>query len=275
MEFEIGIEITRNFTSSSIREIQGRTEEVRINATPNDLNNLTKCLEGGANKFSFSAQGLLKRTKSVKLRAPEMVKDVLASKRGTRIGLVVSKGHEEKVYFEGKGKNPVLDSIVEKEMIVGIDEDIDGRGMQVQKPSEEEVKDKVRYLLEFGSGIVAVSLHHACLNPANENLVKQLIESDYPRHYLGAVPVLISTDFISERDDFLRTMVCLLNAYTWFQVDHFLRRVEALLRQNGYNRSLWVSQADGGVVPIARVTPLKTYASDQIGFVKSMYHDLR
>ncbi len=275
MAFEIEIEMTRNFINTFIREIQGRTEEIRIRTTLDDFTGLIKCVEEGAKKFGFSAQDLLKRTKSVKLRAPEIVPDTLANKSGAKVGLVVSKGHEKNVYFEGKDKNPVLDSIVMKEMIVGIEEETDGRGMQVLKPRDEEVKDKLRYLLELGSGIIAVGLNHAGLNSANERSVKELIESDYPRHYLGAVPVLISADFSDERDNSLRTHVCLLNAYIWFNVDRFLRRVEALLRQHGYHYRLWVAQADGAVVPITRVTPLKTCASDPIGFIKSMYRDLR
>ena len=274
MAFEIEIEITRSFISTSVREIQGRTEEIRTKTTPDNFAGLIKCVEEGAKRFGSSAHDLLKRTKSVKLRAPEIVPDTLANRSGAKVGLVVSKGHEKNVYFEGVDKNPVLDSIVMKEMIVGIEEETDGRGIQILKPRDEEVKDKLRYLLELGSGIIAVGLNHAGLNPANERLVKEMIESDYPRHYLGAVPVLISADFISERDDFLRATVCLLNAYIWFNVDHFLRRVEALLRQNGYHYRLWVAQADGAIVPITRVTPLKTCASDPIGFIKAMVRDL-
>lgn len=273
MGFEIGIEITRNFTSGLIREIQGRTEEVRIKTNLDALSSLLKCIEEGAKKFGCATQELLKRTRSVKLRAPEIVAETLANKAGARVGLMVSKGHEGNAYFEGKTKNIILDAIVVKEMIVGIEEEVNIRGEQVLKPQEEEVKDKLRYLLEFGSGIIVVSFHNSALNPANERLVKRLIESDYPRHYLGAVPVLVSTDYSSERDDFLRTNVSLLNAYTWFNVDGFLRRVETLLRRHGYNHSLLVAQPDGGVVDIPKVTPLKTYASDQIGFIKSMYND--
>jgi N-methylhydantoinase A/acetophenone carboxylase len=275
MEFEIGIEITGNFTNGSIREAQGRTEEVRTKTNSDALGSLMKCVVEGAKKFGYDAPDLLKRTQLVKLRAPEIVTETLANKTGARVGLVVSKGYEGNAYFEGRSKNLVLDVFVVRELIVGIEEEVTVRGEQVLKPGEEEVKDKLRYLLEFGSGIIVVSFHHSTLNPANERLVKRLIESDYPRHYLGAVPVLVSTDYSNEHDDFLRTNVSLLNAYTWFNVDRFLRRVETLLRQHGYNHSLLVAQADGGVVDIPKVTPLKTYASDQIRFIKSMYNDLR
>jgi len=271
VEFEVELETTRNYTTGFIKNTQGDTEEIRIKTAPDVLASLIMCIEEGAKKFGYSAQDLLKKTKSVKLRAPEIITDTLANKNGARIGLVVSKGHEKKVYFEGNGENPTIGSIVAKDMIVGIKEEVSDSGEELLKPLEEEVKDRVRYLLEFGSGIIAVSLKNATLNPANERFVKAVIDSDYPRHYLGAVPVLVASDFSDERDDFLRTNVCLLNAYTWFDLDHFLRRCEAFLQKNGYNYSLLVTQADGEADFIHKVTPLKTCASDQIAFIRSIY----
>lgn len=271
MEFEVELETTKNYTTSFVKDTQGDTEEIRIKTAPDVLASLIMCINEGAKKFGYSAQDLLKKTKSVKLRAPEIITDTLTNKNGARIGLVVSNGQEKKVYFEGNGENPTIGSIVAKDMIVGIKEEVSNSGEELLKPLEEEVKDRVRYLLEFGSGIIALSLKNAALNPLNEKLVKEIIESDYPRHYLGAVPVLVASDFSDERNDFLRTNVCLLNAYTWFNLDHFLRRVEAFLKKNGYNYSLMVTQADGGAGYIHRVTPLKTCASDQIAFIRSIY----
>jgi len=195
----------------------------------------------------------------------------LKNKKGAQIGLIVSKGYTESIYSEGGSKNLIFGRIVRNDLIVGVREEISDRGEIVLKPREEEVKDKVRYLLEFGSGIIAVSFRNANLDPANEKLAKEIIESDYPRHYLGSVPVLISSDFCQERDDFLRTNVCLLNAYTWFSIEHSLRRVQAFLKQNGFNYKLLVAQGDEEAVSIHRVTPLKTCASDQVAFIKSMY----
>ncbi|NVL93490.1 MAG: hypothetical protein HWN71_10700 [Desulfobacterales bacterium] len=271
MEFEVELETTRDYTSGFITDERGQREEIRAKPAQDSLIGLMACIEEGARRYGCSAKDLLKRTKWVKLRAPEIITDTLDKKEGARIGLVVTKGQERKAYFEGNGENPAIGFIVAKEMIVGIDEEISPEGEQVLKPREEEVKATVRYLLEFGAGTIAISLLNATLNPANETLVKEIIQSDYPRHYLGAVPVLLASDFSDEQNDFLRTNVCLLNAYTWFNLGHFLRRVETFLQKNGYNYGLLVTQADGGAGYIHRVTPLKTCASDQIAFIRSIY----
>jgi hypothetical protein len=271
MEFEVELETARDYVKGFITDTQGNKEEISVKKDQDSLSSLIKCIEEGARKYSCSARDLLKRAKWVKFVAPEMVMDTLDKKEGARIGLVVTKGQAQRAYFEGEGDNPAFGFIVAKEMIVAIDEEIGPEGEQILKPREEEVRDKVRYLLEFGAGIIVISLLNAPRNPENERFVKEVIDSDYPRHYLGAVPVLVASDFSDARDDFLRTNVCLLNAYTWFNVDHFLRRVEAFLQKNGYNYSLQVTQADGRADYIHRVTPLKTCVSDQIAFIKSIY----
>lgn len=271
MEFELDIELCRQFGAVFIKESNGRMEKVTTSLDSGSLANISKCIAEGAGRFGLDASGLLKRTQSVRLKAPEIVQDTLANKSGARIGLIVTRGHEEKAYFAGKGGNPVFDSIDLREMVVGVEEQIDSHGGQITQPSQEEVRDKVRRLLEFGAEIIAVCLARAALNNVHERLIKQLIESDYPRHYLGAVPVLISTDFSIEKDDFLRTNICLFNAYIWFNVERFLRGAGNVLRQGGYGQSLSVIQADGDVIKLSRLTPLKCHASDQIGFIQSLY----
>jgi N-methylhydantoinase A len=271
MEFEVELETTRDHTTGFITDARGRKEEITVKPAQDSLISLITCIEEGSRRYGYSAKDLLERTKRVILRSPEIITDTLEKREGARIGLVVSKGQEKKVYFKGNRENPAIGFIVAKEMIVGIDGKISAEGEQVLKPREEEVKDKVRYLLEFGAGIIVVSLLNAALNPANERLVKEIIESDYPRHYLGAVPVLVASDFSDERNNFLRTTVCLVNAYTWFNLNDYLRRAESFLQKNGYNYSLLVGYTDGGTAHINRVTPLKTCVSDHIAFIKSMY----
>ncbi len=270
MAFEVELDWGGDLATGLINDTKGHTEEIRIKAPPDALAGLIRCIEEGAAKFGYSARDLLKETKSIKLQAHGIITDTLSRRNGARIGLVLSEGHQNEVYFEGSGDNPIIGSVVARDMVVGIKEETGHSGENIFKVQQEEVKNKVRHLLEFGSGIVVVSLRNATVNSANERSVKEIIESDYPRHYLGAVPVLVASDFSDDPDDFIRTSVCLLNAYTWFNLDSFLRRFEALLQEWGYNYSLLVRQADGEMTHIHKVTPLKTCASDQIAFVRSI-----
>lgn len=264
MEFKVELELTGNFTTSFITNTQRHTEEISIKTAPDRLTSLVNCIETGAKELGYSARDLLKNTVSVKLRVPEIISDTLANKAGDRIGLVVSQGHQENVYGAGSTHHFVLAAILTQDLIVGVEEETNAKGEQIFPPRRADVQEKISYLLNLGCGIIAVSLKHASLNPANEIRLKEFAWMDYPRHYLGAVPILISSDFSDEQDDAIRANICVLNAYTWSTLDQFLRRVERFLRQNGYTRGLKVVQTDGEAVPITGVIPLKTCSPGQM-----------
>ena len=264
MEFKVELELTGNFVKSSITNSRRHTEEMSLKTAPDGLTSLVNCLEAGAKELGYSARDLLKNTVSVTLRIPEIVTDTLTNKAGDRIGLVVSQGYEENVYGASNNHHPVLAAILVQDLVVGVREETNVKGKQVSPPHEADVQEKMSYLLNLGCDIIAVSLKNASLNPVNEVRLKEIAQMDYPRHYLGAVPILISSDFSTEQDDIARTNICLLNAYTWSTLDQFLRRVESSLRQNGYTRGLKVVQTDGEAVPIIRVTPLKTCSPAQM-----------
>lgn len=94
-------------------------------------------------------------------------------------------------------------------MVVGIEEEIDSQGNQVKEPSETEVRAAVHFLLENEARAIVVSLRRASLNAANEQKVEQIIKVDYPRHYVGAVSVLIATDISGTHDDVAVTNIAL------------------------------------------------------------------
>jgi N-methylhydantoinase A/oxoprolinase/acetone carboxylase beta subunit len=259
----IEITLTDPLTSSVISTGQGQRAESQQTTTSDRITGILACLEAGAAQLNASLKELLKQTKTVTLSAPELVMGALAGKTGARIGLIITQGYEATAYGRNAAPNPLIGSIVSKELIAGIAEETNTQGRPTLFPETEEVIDKFRYLLELGSGIIVVSFKNAALNPANERRLQEIMRSDYPRHYLGAVPVLLASDFSREQDDLARTNICLLNAYTWFSLDQTLRRIEAVLRQHNYRRSLLVAQTDGPAVPIPKVTPLKTCGTDQ------------
>jgi N-methylhydantoinase A/oxoprolinase/acetone carboxylase beta subunit len=263
MEYAVEITLTDQVTHSVISTEQGQQAESQQATTPDNVMGILACLETGASQLGYSVRDLLKQTKAVTLAAPGFVTDALAAKAGARVGLIVSQGYEATAYGRDSAPNPLIGSIVSRELIGGIAEETNDQGQQIRSPETNEIKDKFSHLLELGSGILVISFKNASLNPGNERRLQEIMRSDYPRHYLGAVPLLLASDFRHERDDLVRTNTCLLNAYIWFSLDQTLRRVETVLRQYGFNRSLLIAQTDGPAVPIPKVTPLKTCGIDQ------------
>jgi N-methylhydantoinase A len=265
MKYEFSIEIGRKYTDASFVDDKGNTEHVKVATIPHNLmQGLSKCIEEGASRYGLAkVENLINQSRSIRLSIPTIGPDALAQKTKRRLGLIVTHPFETNVYLNEKRENPVLGFLVSRDMVVGIKEAVNSEGRQILASDGHEVQDKVRSLLEFGASAIVISLRNAPFNPINERLVREMIESDYPGHYLGAIPVFVSTDFSSTEDDVLRTHHCLLNVYVWPAVADFLTKFESYLRDLGFGGTLWVVQSDGMLVRSSQVNPLKTFTSDQ------------
>ena len=61
--------------------------------------------------------------------------------------------------------------------------------------------------------MIVVSLQGASENPEHEDLVRETFEQEYQSHYLGVVPLLLSTELTRRADDHARTATAVMNAY--------------------------------------------------------------
>jgi len=265
MRFYAAIEIGRTYVDGIFEDDSGHMEGAKVETTPYDLMEcLMDCINEGAKRLGIpTLRDLIENLTTVKLSVPAICYTTLTGRTGTKIGLIVTSGFQDNVYFEGEGRNPALGFLVENEMVVGIEEEVNSAGVKVLEPEVGRVRDIVRHLLESGAVAIVIGLKNASLNPTNENMIREMIESDYPKHFLGAVPVFVSTDFGYEASDFFRINDCLLNVYCWSNVADFLSKVEILLSNHKFSGVLLVAHADGGVAKTTSVTPIKTFASDQ------------
>jgi N-methylhydantoinase A len=255
MKFTIDIDNGGTFTDGFFTS-DGRIEWVKVDTTPHDLTVcFLKCIEEGANKFGLTVPQMLHETEVIRFSTTHAT-NTLIQKSGPRLGLIVTKGFEENLYTSGATKSPALDVIIPSEMVVGIDEQVGKNNVDI-----EQVRLAVRNLLGRGARIVVVSLHQAHLDSTNELKVRQIADEDYPKHYLGAVPMLLSTEVSTTPDDASRTNVALLNAYFHPDMVRFLYKAEDDVRQIGYRKPLLVVHADGGAARIAKTTAIMTYSS--------------
>lgn len=254
MKFTIDIDNGGTFTDGFFTG-DGRIEWVKVDTTPHDLTVcFLKCIEEGAAKFGLTVPRLLHETEVIRFSTTHAT-NTLIQKAGPRLGLIVTKGYEESLYTPD-GKSPALDFIIPAAMVVGINERAGKNGVD-----REQVRLAIRALLGRGARIIVVSLYRAHLDPANERMVKEIADDDYPKHYLGAVPLLLSHEVSTTTDDASRTNVALLNAYFHTDMARFLYRAEDEVRKLGYRKPLLVVHADGGVARVAKTTAIMTYNS--------------
>jgi N-methylhydantoinase A len=129
---------------------------------------------------------------------------------------------------------------------------------------EKEVVAGVNRLLAEGTNRLVV-----CLDGpdrfVNERRIKRVILRKYPRHLLGAIPVLFAHELTSDKDARRRTWTALLNSFLHPQVESFFWNAENILREHRYRKPLRVFHNDGNSGRVAKTIALKTYSSGPRG----------
>lgn len=259
MNYMASIDIGGTFTDGFFSK-DGEVKRVKVDTTPHDFTAcFLDCFEAAAKLFNLSLHDMLKQMQVVRFSST-IGTNTLITKSGSKVGLIATKGSEQNLYAEDQGGQS-LNSILDANMVYGINEKIDDEGISIKPPEEKEVRLAARRLLELGSRVIVVSLHGSFLNSAHERQVKELIGRDYPRHYLGAVPVLLSSDVTGVADDALKTNTAVLNAYLHRTMSRFLYRAEEELLKKGCRRPLLIVHGRSGASRVSKVVAIQTLAS--------------
>jgi N-methylhydantoinase A/oxoprolinase/acetone carboxylase beta subunit len=255
----VGIDTGGTFTDSFVSVGDGEVATVKVETTPHDL---TVCfadaIEASARAVGLSQEDFLRQAEIIRFSST-IGTNTVVTRSGPKLGLIVTLGAEHELYGAAEGET--LFGFIPKTMVAGIRESVSRDGSVESAPDPEEVGRVAKALLEQGARILVVSLGNATANPANERAVKALIDASYPRHYLGAVPVHLSTEINATADDARRTAAAIVNAYMHKKLASSLYRAEDDLRRTGYRHPLLVVTADGGVTRVAKTRALSTYQS--------------
>jgi N-methylhydantoinase A/oxoprolinase/acetone carboxylase beta subunit len=239
---------------------------VKVDTTPHDLTLcFWNCIESGARALDLPTPALLADTRVVRFSST-IATNAAVQLSGPKLGLIVTAGTEEALY--GNGADNPLFAFLPARLIVGLRDDVDDQGVVRVAPSPQEIEEKARSILEQGARMLVICLRNAHLNPANEMLVRRVLESSYPRHYLGAVPMLASHQISSVPDDALRTNTTVINAYFHRSLAQALYKAEDLVRKNRYRHPLMIVTADFGCTRVAKTRAINTYQSGPAACVR-------
>jgi acetophenone carboxylase len=228
---------------------------VKVDTTPHDLTLcLLDCLSQGAAKLDFAdAVAFLEEVELIRW-STTITSNVLAELHGPRIGVLVSQGHEKDLYG-GEAHSAVLNRLLTERDVIGMKD----------SQSETEVMNAARFLLENGVRRICISLKGGHRHPERELALKRIIDSQYPDHFLGSVPVLAGSDISKSSDDRTRTFCAVINAYTHGALAATLFKAEDELRQTSrYAGVFLVSHINGGVAGIAKTRAIDTIESGPV-----------
>ena len=260
--FNIGVDTGGTFTDAFIADDAGERWTVKVPTTPHDL---TVCfcaaIEASAQAVGLARPDLLRRTAVIRFSSTIATNTAL-TRSGPKLGLLVTAADQQALYgVAGTVAGARLAPFIEPDLITGIAEAVSPDGEVLLSPSPDEIIAAVRDLLERGARLLVVCLRHSAVNPANEAAVGRIINASYPRHYLGAVPTLLSTDVSVVADDADRMAAAVVNGYLHRRLATSLYKAEDDLRATGLARPLLIVAADGSVARVAKTRALATYQS--------------
>jgi N-methylhydantoinase A len=228
---------------------------VKVDTTPHDLTVcLLDCLAQAGAKLDFADLPAFLEDVELIRWSTTITSNVLAERRGPRVGLLVSRGHERDLYGS-EPRSAILDRLLNAHDVLGLDGNLD----------EAAVMNAARSLLERGVRRICISLRGAHRNPESELAAKRIVDELYPDHFLGSVPVLCGSDISKSADDRTRTYCAVINAYTHGALAASLFKAEDELRETSrYHGAFLVSHINGGVAGIAKTKAIETIESGPV-----------
>ena len=224
---------------------------VKVDTTPHDFTVcFFECLKEGARQLGFADLTELLAHVAVIRWSATIATNIIAERKGPRIGLLVSEGTGEELY--GERRSPAVERLIARQNIVALS----------TGASDAELLTAIRGLLEDGVRRIAVSLAGGFEDDAGEQAVRRLVDENFPDHYLGAVPLVLGSEICRHPDDQTRTHMALVNAYVHTPLAVALFKAEdQLLEQHNYRRPVYIAHVNGGVARVAKTKAVDTAES--------------
>lgn len=188
----VDIDVGGTFTDL-VLTLDGERFIAKCPTTPHDLSiGFLNAIEAGGDKVGLSVEELLPKIDIIRYSTTVALNRLL-QRQGPRIGLLTTEGHED-VILIGRGaqwtdgqrvserRNIAVQNkphpLIDRALILGVRERVDSAGQVVRPLDEEDVRRKLRLLMDRGARAIVVSLLWSFMNPVHEKRVREIIVSD-------------------------------------------------------------------------------------------------
>jgi N-methylhydantoinase A/oxoprolinase/acetone carboxylase beta subunit len=282
----IDIDVGGTFTDL-VLTVDGQRTIAKAPTTPHDLSiSFMNTVEEGATLLGRSVEDLLPEIQMVRY-STTVAMNRLIQRLGPRLGLITTEGHEDAILI-GRGaqwsdgtrvaerRNLAVQHkpapLITRDLIVGVKERIDSKGAVIRPLDPDDVREKLRMLVERGARAIVVSLLWSFLNPQHERAVKKIIREEYKEYHIGFLPVVLSSEVVAKRGEYERTMTAVLDAYLQQSMQMQLSATWDKLRDKGYRGSFLMIHNSGGSAEIFKTTASRTYNGGPVAGLMGSYH---
>ncbi|TXT29703.1 MAG: 5-oxoprolinase [Rhodocyclaceae bacterium] len=260
------INIDNGGTLTDICIIQdGSVSKTKVLTTPYDL---SKCFFDGLTKASgviYGEQNVARLLEEVDLIRYSTTQgtNAICERKGSRLGLIYC-GPANDLAVRLAEQDEELYAALVGDRVVHLDPD----AMQREDAQMVAVK-AINKLTAAGANRLVVSFDGRSFIEG-ENLFRKIALRKYPRHLLGAVPILYGSDLGSDSDVVRRTWTALINSFLHPAMEAFLFNAENRLREYRTKNPLLIFRNDGDSSRVAKTVAIKTYSSGPRGGMEGM-----
>jgi N-methylhydantoinase A len=162
--------------------------------------------------------------------------------------------------------------IVPIPMIREVRERVDYLGNIFWALDEDDVRLRIRELVDAGAEALVVMFTNSVVNNTNELRVREIFLEEYPAHLLGAIPMLLSHQVAGRKGEYARGTSTIMDAFLHQTMYHGLGTLELNLRAQGYNKPMLVSHNSGGMAQHNSTDALQTVHSGPVSGVAASEH---
>ena len=264
MSLQINIDNGGTLTDICINQ-DGVVRKTKVLTTPYDL---SKCFFEGLQKASgviYGAQNVARLLEEVDLIRYSTTQgtNAICERKGPRLGLVIDARARDLPVRLAEHDLEVYEALV-GDRVVFLDTSILQGG-----EADIEVGRAINKLTAAGANRLVVSFEGKGFLDL-ESRFKQVVLRKYPRHLLGAVPVLYGSDLTTDRDVLRRTWTALINSFLHPAMEAFLFNAENRLREFRTKNPLLIFRNDGDASRVAKTVAIKTYSSGPRGGMEGL-----
>lgn len=282
----VDIDVGGTFTDL-VLTLDGERIIAKCPTTPHDLSvGFVNAIEAGGEKVGLSVEELLPKVDIIRYSTTVALNRLL-QRQGPRIGLLTTEGHEDAILI-GRGaqwtdgqrvaerRNIAVQNkplpLIDRNLILGVKERVDSAGQIVRPLDEEDLRHKLRLLMDRGARAIVVSLLWSFANPVHEKRVKEIIREEYKEYHIGFVPVVLSSSVVSKIGEYERTMTAVLDAYLQRSMQNDIGATWDKLRDKGYRGAFLMIHNSGGSADIFKTPASRTFNGGPVaGLMGSAY----
>ncbi|MBT3256252.1 MAG: hydantoinase/oxoprolinase family protein [Deltaproteobacteria bacterium] len=274
MGISINVDIGGTFTDFYARGEDGKTKMTKTPSTHYDLSvGFMKGMRSLARSFGTGLSEFLGESDVVRY-CTTVGTNALIERTGPKLGLITTAGHEDAIFL-GRARSWAdgIDSaankdlarinkaepLIQRGMVVGVRERMDSFGNPICPLHRDDILVALQELVDKGAMGFVVCLLWSFVNPAHEQMIKQVIEEEYPEDYLGSLPVILSSDVSPKSGEYTRFITTLVNGYIHGVMADELNKLGAELRDGGYKRPLMLVHNTGGMKKVSRTRAVLTH----------------